>query len=259
MRIIRSSPTSSPSLREAALQYAEDGYRVLPCIRGSKQPAIEGWPTRATSDQEVVARWWNQDPCYNVGILTGAPGPDVLDIDVTEAATGFAYLDKLRRRGKLDGAIRRVRTPSGGEHWWFPGTTRRKTKPAPFVDFQAGGAFVLAPPSVLILDGEAKAYELISEWNGPGAPLRWEPEVPGHAARRPRRSQPSRSAQRPIRWLAEAPTGQRNDRLFRAACWLIRQGEDPWQLRSTARSLGLHPDEVEATIRSATRNQGGAR
>lgn len=252
MRIIR---TPSSDLGRAAMQYARDGLRVLPCRPLGKTPAIPDWPNRATSDLGAVSRWWTDEPGFNVGILTGAPGPDVLDIDVRPGGSGKEFLEKLREDGLLDGAVRVVSTPSGGEHWWFPGTSRRKMRPAPYVDFQANGAYVLAPPSVIEIDGARRTYDTISDLTGTPAALAWEPVLARHRTepiRRAARTRVRRAAlSAPARWLAKAQPGERNDRLFQAACWTIRLGGDPLTLLSIANDLGLGPDEAEAAIKSA--------
>ena len=48
----------------------------------------------------------------NVAIATGAPGPDVLDVDVKPDGSGFAAFNRLKQAGLLTGARALVRTPT---------------------------------------------------------------------------------------------------------------------------------------------------
>ena len=103
----------------------------------------------ATTDQQQITGWFGRDSSWNLAIATGAPGPDVLDVDQHgHAGNGFAALGRLRRAGLLDGASAYVRTPSGGLHAYFTGTVQRNGHlPAHHVDFRSAGGYILAPPS----------------------------------------------------------------------------------------------------------------
>ena len=70
----------------AALAYATAGWPVFPCIPGEKVPATSHGVKDATTDAAQIRAWWARNPDRNVAIATGAPGPDVLDIDRQPAA-----------------------------------------------------------------------------------------------------------------------------------------------------------------------------
>lgn len=59
------------NILQAALSYAERGWRVVPLIPRGKRPAVEAWQTAATTDQDKIAAWWDANPEYNVGIALG--------------------------------------------------------------------------------------------------------------------------------------------------------------------------------------------
>lgn len=86
-------------LGRGASWYANQGWKVLPvhgiskdgrCTCGKshsdpkeigKHPAIASWNAEATSDPEVISRWWQENPDYNVGVYCRASGFLVIDID----------------------------------------------------------------------------------------------------------------------------------------------------------------------------------
>jgi bifunctional DNA primase/polymerase-like protein len=67
---------------EAALLYAANGYHVFPCKPMSKEPATKHGFKDATTDEETIRGWWDENPNYNVAIRTGAASRLwVLDVD----------------------------------------------------------------------------------------------------------------------------------------------------------------------------------
>ena len=106
----------------AALAYAAAGWPVFPCKPDQKAPDTAHGFKDATTDPAVIRRWWRPWPDRNVAIATGAPGPDVLDVDVKPDGSGFPAFNRLKRAGVLAGARALVRTPSGGLHAYFAGT-----------------------------------------------------------------------------------------------------------------------------------------
>ena len=105
-------------LQPAAVWYASQGWKVLPCygiIGGrcncssphaepkdvGKHPSIPEWNTRATSDLETVNSWYTQAPENNIGVNCQASGFFVIDID--PRSDGAASFDKFE--ALLDGAL----------------------------------------------------------------------------------------------------------------------------------------------------------
>jgi hypothetical protein len=111
---------------QQALAYASLGRPVFPCQPGQKIPATRHGYRDATTDQERITAWFSLLPPWNLAIVTGTPGPDVLDVDQHgPVGNGFAALERLRRAGLLDGASTCVRTPSGGLHLYFAGSDQQ--------------------------------------------------------------------------------------------------------------------------------------
>ena len=248
--------TDDSTLRQA-LAYARRGWPVFPCLEGQKVPATRHGFRDATTDEQQITGWFGRNPHLNVAIATGAPGPDVLDVDVHGAAgNGYAALGRLHCAGLLEDAYGYVRTPSGGLHIYFTGTTQRNGHlAAHHVDFRSAGGYVLTPPSQV--DGH-----LYLSWGTPGRDgmLSWE------RVRRALPSQPQRqrSGPRPAQdrdlgtlaqWLARQPEGNRNAGLYWAANRALEAdpAADLSPLADAARQSGLGDQEINRTLDSARR------
>ena len=150
-------------LLTAALQYAAAGWPVFPCTPdGTPAPDHKAPLTRsgfkdATTDPGQIRAWWARWPAANVAVATGAPGPDVLDVDNHDDGNGFGAFNRLKRAGMLTGACALVTTRSGGLHAYYAGTGQPCGRlPALHLDFKATGGYVIAPPSVVL----GRSYEL---------------------------------------------------------------------------------------------------
>jgi Bifunctional DNA primase/polymerase, N-terminal len=239
----------------AALRYAQADWPVFPCIPGEKAPATGHGFLDATTDQDKITWWWSRNPDRNVAIATGAPGPDVLDVDVHQNGSGYAAFSRLRREGLVDGASAYIRTPSGGLHAYFAGSEQGNGRlPRHHLDFRSKGGYVVAPPSRV----NDRHYELIKRPDGHGG-LDWaavtrllEPEI----QQRPRQSgQRPADARRLAEWVARQHEGNRNDGLFWAASRALDAGlDDLEELAEAARRTGLDEREITRTLASARRH-----
>ena len=180
------------TLRQA-LACAARGWPVFPCQPGQKIPATTHGYRDATTDPDQITAWFSRHPGRNLAIATGSPGPDVLDVDQHgQAGNGYPAFRQLQQAGLLDGAATYVRTPSGGLHAYFTGTTQHCGHlPDCHLDFRVrAGGYVLAPPSavgghpyrVLATTGQAP-------WTGPPPPpsctLSASPACPSPGRARP--------------------------------------------------------------------------
>ena len=88
---------------KAAHQFADAGWPVFPCQPESKLPATVHGFKDATTKHSRIDRWWNGwGTPRNVAIATGAPGPDVLDVDKhgpRKEDSGYPALSRLIREG----------------------------------------------------------------------------------------------------------------------------------------------------------------
>ena len=203
-----------------ALAFARHGWRVFPCQPGQKIPATAHGYRDATTDEQQITDWFTRHPDYNLAIATGAPGPDVLDIDQHgPAGNGYEAFDRLRAAGLADGAAAWIRTPSGGMHAYFAGSDQRSGRlPRHHLDFRSAGRLRPGPalpdrrPPLRALP---KLQPAATAWTGPPPPASWNPSA-----------SPAPSAQRDAsgldlshlaRWVAAQPHGNRNSGLYWAA------------------------------------------
>jgi Bifunctional DNA primase/polymerase, N-terminal len=238
-----------------ARAYAARGWPVFPCKPGSKAPDTTHGFLDATTNPLIIAAWWSIRPDRNVAIATGAPGPDVLDIDVKPGGTGFAALNRLKRAGLVTGASALIRTRSGGLHLYFTGSSQRNGSiPGHRVDFRGRGGYVVAPPSFAAADdtGPAGRYELLEERPAAGR-IDWQAVRQLLDPPRPAGSRPPRGdggSGHLAAWVAALPEGNRNNGLYWAACRAIETGGD---LELLVTASALPEPEARRTVTSAGR------
>ncbi|WP_456789612.1 bifunctional DNA primase/polymerase [Cellulomonas sp. P5_C5] len=253
----------APNLLAHALTYAEAGIRVFPCLPGGKTPLTSSGFLDATTDPGQIRDWWTWRPQANIATPTGAPGFDVLDVDVRPEGNGWAAYRRAAVAGALDGWRRAIRTPSGGLHLHYPGTDQRnRSLRDQHIDFRATGGYVLLPPSLGQTKAYSRRYEVLRAVSAPGQPLDWARVanlVSPPAPPRPSRREPAQvsDAQRTA-WLASHVArqipGNRNNALFWAACRATEAGIvqlDP--LMDAAVTAGLPRRQAALTIASAQR------
>jgi hypothetical protein len=238
-----------------ALAYARSGWPVFPCLPGQKIPATPHGYLDATTDEQTITAWFGRSDGWNLAIATGAPGPDVLDIDQHgPAGNGYPAFARLQAARLVSGAAAYVRTPAGGMHAYFTGSGQHNGRlPGHHLDFRGAGGYVLAPPSRI----GGRPYQLIKRPGGRSG-LDWaaitrllEP------ARQPGRSvllQPLDQALSQLaRWVARQPEGNRNSGLFWAANRAL--DADPAAelspLAAAALKAGLEEPEITRTLDSA--------
>lgn len=137
-------------MRDHALAWAARGYRVFPCIAGSKHPRVARFYEVATSDPAEVHRLWS-DPVtgwslpFNIGVDTS--DMIVVDIDQKNGKDGLASYMALDL--PLDTLM--ARSPSGGRHAYLSGPSKSLSvgKIGEGLDIRSYHGYVLAPGSVL--------------------------------------------------------------------------------------------------------------
>ena len=128
-RLDECAVTRARGREEAAHRYADAGWHVFPCEPGGKRPATEHGFLDATTDHKRIERWWRAEPRSNLAIATGAPGPDVVDVDRHKDGNGFSAWNKLKQAGLTGQPMAYVRTPSGGFHAYYKGTCAAERPP----------------------------------------------------------------------------------------------------------------------------------
>jgi hypothetical protein len=241
-----------------ALAYAARGWPVFPCQVGQKIPATAHGHLDASTDPEQITAWFTRNPNWNLAIATGAPGPDVLDVDEHgPAGNGYAAFAKLSKAGLVDGAGAYVRTPGGGLHAYFRGSDQRNGHlPGHHLDFRSRGGYVLAPPSRV----DGKPYQVIRTVDTDGG-LDWDTVTQLlQPERQPQRLQPRPAPGQALshlaRWVANQPEGNRNAGLFWAANRALDAdpAADLSLLAAAARQAGLGEREITRTLHSARKD-----
>lgn len=178
---------TEPRCLTAALQYAAEGFKVLPA-EGKNPGGYIGtvWEAQASSDPEVINAWWAKWPKANVALFMGE---DWLALDVDPRAGGdkaFAYMtDKY---GELPTTRRHLSgRGDGGGHYVFKQNLFKHMgdvwDPIPAAEIAdglslfTGNHVVIAPPS--IHPDTKRPYTLV----GTVAPVR-APEWLGELAAR---------------------------------------------------------------------------
>ncbi len=148
-----------------AAAYARRGWPVLPlqvpeaggcscrrhgCSSSGKHPRLPHGMHEASTDLDVVRRWWQRWPAANVGVVTGVrSGVFIVDID---GEAGWASLTALQREWGALGAPGLVRTSSLSVHAWYrhPGGHLGNTagRLGSGLETRGDGGYVVAPPSV---------------------------------------------------------------------------------------------------------------
>jgi Bifunctional DNA primase/polymerase, N-terminal len=243
-----------------ALAYARYGWPVFPCVPEEKNPATRHGFQDATTDEQQIADWFGRGYRWNLAIATGAPGPDVLDVDQHgTSGNGFAAFARLRRAGFLDGSAAYVRTPSGGLHAYFAGSRQHNGHlPGHHLDFRSVGGYIVAPPSQV----DGKPYQLLQRLGGRGG-LDWNAVTrllePQRQQRAQSHHQPNGDLGHLAQWVASQPQGNRNAGLFWAANRALEgdPAADLSPLAAAAQEAGLGDQEINRTLESARKNGQG--
>lgn len=239
------------------------GLPCFPC-RANKWPATRHGHLEATSDPAALRALWRRCPGPLVGVRTGqASGLSVLDIDGPRHPEAEAWFTVHRPRLPV---TRVDRAQSGGLHIVFqhaPGVRNTQSRLAAGVDTRGDGGYVIWWPAAgcpLVCDAPPAPWP-----QGLLLGLISPPPPPPAAADVNSATCPSfyERTLLPglVRLVGRAPTGERNSRLYWAACRLgqaVRAGQidaafGAATLVYAAARAGLGEIEARRTIASAFR------
>lgn len=250
---------------DAAQKLASLGYAVIPVRKMTKRPCDANWPERAAKAPAQVQEAFSPYPGCNVGIVTGPPsGVLVVDVDCTsgEFTTWVAGRDWPAEQPT-------VQTPRG-THYYFA-----------YPEVPIGNSVTVDGVRVDIRGkgGQAVAYgstpdgQYVAHLAGPLPELpTWlfdllyvppasVPTAPTPVASESLTSWGTAALSGASQDVSEAPEGERNNTLHRAAAHLANysatQGISPEIIESTlmdaANLAGLPDREAAATIASGIR------
>lgn len=136
------------NLKEAALSYARAGFKVFPLQPDTKSKhVLKSWIEEASSDEQIIRRWWNYNPNYNIGIKTGN-GLCVIDIDCKNGKDGVKSLETIKH---IFPETKIVKTCNGGYHLYYKADRKIKNRVNILdgVDIRGDGGYVIASPSIV--------------------------------------------------------------------------------------------------------------
>lgn len=245
-----------------ALAYAALGWRVFPVIPRGKRPMHAGWQRDASSDPELIARYWHSDPRANIGVICGEAF-DAFDIeaehlDALRAWTADRHLSfpatPIARSG--GGGVHVLVAPLGtghGSNLYLEGRHVGELK--------SGGGFIVVAPS--LTEGRYRwvrspldtPISAAPAWFGGLLTPRTQRSDQGRGGGS-RRAGTGRDLEALAQAISRAGTGRRNNVLYwamrRAAEELIPTPQAAAVLGRTALEAGLSEREVASTIRSAS-------
>ena len=260
-------PVSRRQAREeAAHRFADAGWHVFPAEPGGKRPATD---TASLTARPTTGRSSNGGgPIRDStsAVATGAPGPDVLDVDKHKDGNGFGAFNQLKRAGLVRDPMAIVRTPSGGFHAYYKGTEPAerphpgRVRGLPQPGRLCGRAAVHGSPAGMYEVARKQPTADTFDWAAAKQVLDPQPE------RQPYKP-PERTGDRPRDlchlpgWVASQPEGNRNHGLFWAVVPGRRGGRRATldSLASAARAAGLDDREIDRTIASAQQTAGRGR
>ena len=142
---------ATPTTEQAALDYLNRGWSVIPVRERGKRPAVrwKAYQNKCVS-KKTLGDWFGRSPDYNVAIVTGAlSGLVVLDVDPRHG--GKDSLRELEREhGPLPKTMESI-TGGGGRHVYFShpgGEVPNRTNIRPGIDMRGDGGCIVSPPSV---------------------------------------------------------------------------------------------------------------
>ncbi len=151
---------------EAALRYAELGWRVFPLTPGQKIPITSHGVKDATTDRKQIEEWWTKWPNANIAIACGkASGVYVVDVDVSSSGD-IDGRQSLAEFPNLPGTILQ-NTPRGGFHAFFktrnPPANRNSFRTG--IDIRGDGYYVVIAPSIHPNGGKYEWVNGCSPWD----------------------------------------------------------------------------------------------
>jgi hypothetical protein len=244
-----------------ALRLASAGHSVFPCDSDKRPLTTRGFKD-ASTDAELIRRWWTSWPSALIGVPTGKFV--VIDVDLQ-------YVEAQEWYGRANLPVTRTHiTRSGGRHILFKANSRvgcSAGKIWPHVDTRGTGGYIIWWPAndleVLHPDKLADVPDWIIAKLNPPEP---EPVYSAVTADKLTSDQAQRKLDGIIRAVANACEGERNHVTYWGACRLAEMVADGsigrdhaiGIITESAGRAGLPRHEALRTAQSAFRKQGFA-
>lgn len=167
--------TQPINMAENAVQFAENGWKVYPLVKGGKVPhkGSNGHLEASNESEKVKELFLKYGNNSNIGISLIDTDIIILDVDIhTETVSGFDSVKELEDAYEQLPETYTVTTPRKGEHRYYriPGLSLKKD----FINFRPGidilGTKVNAPPSrtdkgnYIVKSGEISEIAELPRW-----------------------------------------------------------------------------------------------
>jgi len=142
--MVKASPLGAETpMAIAALNYAEQGFKVIPLV--GKRPAIAGGNgyLDASSDPNTIRDWWCEYPDANIGLPMGPNGMVALDVDPRNGGDETLTM-LIDGHGELPETACQS-TGGGGWHYVFRNNNKSIKSPGLGIDIKDKGYIVVAP------------------------------------------------------------------------------------------------------------------
>jgi hypothetical protein len=143
------------ALGAAALGLASKGMHVIP-LRGkvplyAKVEGQQAGSHAATTDPEVISKWWGENPNANIGLVMGPSKLVMIDLDGPEAAAW--WMERQREHGPVETVTSFTGRADGGMHLFFRAPEGVKLvakvgKIGPHADVRCGDTYAVVAPSI---------------------------------------------------------------------------------------------------------------
>lgn len=212
--------------------YIALGLYIFRLKKNAKTPAFSGWQNEATNCSKTAELWF-KDTEYNIGILTGErSGVNVIDVDIKGLVDGRKSLEEHYGSLETEHKVLQFKTASGGYHIpvkWTPETDVKNgvnVSGLDGVDIRGNGGFIVASPSVVIIDGIAKSYQVNDTSLHMSEPVGWMKDLLTSHKSKKKLSSKVTNEFVPEEPMIGIKQGSRNDKLFRYASHLRWHGMD---------------------------------
>jgi hypothetical protein len=243
-----------------ARAYADVGWKVFPLWPGEKRPIYDGWPTGATTDHDLIDRYW-ADSTRNIGVVCG----DAFDAWDIESEHLEAFSSWMNRNGYILPESPIAQTGRGGRHiltqpTGVGGSRNLYLDGTHIGELKSTGGFIVISPSVTdsqylwLHTPEKMAVQPAPDWL-----LQLLDRPRGEVHKYSERITDVDKLIHVLEVLSDAVNGagegKRNNYLYWALRRALEEGIPPdyaiEEFQAVAREAGLDEHEIEATIRSA--------
>jgi len=256
----------SNALLDGALSYGNRGLSVIPIVPRDKKPDLPSWDCfmHARAQRDTIVQWWEEKPQRNVGIVAGevSGGLVVMDFDSIPAFQQFGnrFPSLTETRIHLSGSLK------GYHAFYFVSIIPQSSKYDTIfgrIEIKSNGTQVVAPPSIHPTGNKYALYRRHStmkvhdmgdviDWLLSNKAKKKAPVVNFTPAAQPAGRVDNLSSSTLDLMGGQAMVGERNNRLFSAACDLAGNGITLEEARAMlSGSTDLPEREAQRTILSA--------